>query len=241
MRVRVVLLRDDLDFSGNVFIAGFHGIGLTGFIAIKHLISELKAEKIGFIETLNLPPIVSTDDGDIVTPFELYKHSRYVFLLTQVLPHLKEQSRFSLKVADWVLANGFSEVILVGGLNKQFQRDEGDLYRFIMTTAFKNSRRNFDLPFLERGLYAYGLLALMLSRFEIRGFPALAVLPYADASRPDPLAAAKAIDFLNKLYELNVDVTKLVMDAQRIEREVKLLLKEWSEQVKGERKRLSYM
>lgn len=241
MSIRIVLLREDLDFTGNVFITGFHGIGLTGFIAIKHLILELKAEKIGFIETLNLPPIVSAGDSGVITPFELYRYSQYVFLLTQVLPSLKDQSKFSLKVADWVLSNGFSEAILIGGLNKQFQRDENDLYRFIMTSAFKNSHKNINLPMLERGLYAYGLLALMLSRFEIRGFPALAILPYADASRPDPLAAAKAIDFLNNLYKLNVDVTKLMMDAQRIEKEVQLLLKEWSEQIKSERKRLSYM
>lgn len=241
MRVRIVLLRSDLDFSGNVFITGFHGIGLTGFIAVKHLISQLKAERIGFIETLNLPPIVSASGNGIFTPFELYKYSRYVFLLTQVLPHVNEQSGFSLRLATWVVNNGFSEAILIGGLNKQFQRSENDFYRFMMTSSFKDRWRNLNLPILERGLYAYGLLALMLSRFEVRGFPALAILPYADASRPDPLAAAKAIDFLNNLYGLNVDVSKLIMDAQRIEREVQLLLKEWSEQVKSEHKRLSYM
>lgn len=241
MAARVILLREDIDFNGNVLITGFHGIGLTGFIAVKHLVLELGAERIGFIETSNLPPIVSASDHGLLTPFELYKHSRFVFLLTQALPDLEEQSRFSLKIANWVLNCGFMEAVLIGGLNKRFQRSENELYRFLMTSAFKDRHKNLQLPVLEHGLYAYGLLALMLSRFEIRGFPALAVLSYADASRPDPLAAAKAIEFINDLYGLNVDVSKLIMDAQRIEREVQLLLKEWSEQVKGDRKRLSYM
>lgn len=41
-----------------VLITGFHGIGLTGYIAVTHLINTFRAERIGYIETEFMPPLV---------------------------------------------------------------------------------------------------------------------------------------------------------------------------------------
>ncbi len=218
-----IVLKGSPDLRNCIFISGFHGVGLTGFIAVKHLVKCLNAERIGFIESRFLPPFISVGDSYIIaTPFELFKHDKYVFFITEFPPHDKEVYQLSQVIADWVVRSGFSQAILIGGLDKRFKCSDNVLCKFLVTSAFKRLVSK-ELPLLDKGLHAYGLLALLLARFEIRDFPAIAVLPYADASRPDPLAAANAINFLNSFLGLSIDVSELIRDAERIESEIKML------------------
>jgi predicted ATP-grasp superfamily ATP-dependent carboligase len=71
----------------------------------------------------------------------------------------------------------------------------------------------------------------MLTVFEANNFPAIAILPYAALTRPDPNAAAVAIDKICRVYGLNVDVSSLIKDASEIEAEL---------QERRERARTSY-
>ena len=240
MTIRIVLNKN-VSLDDCTFISGFHGIGLTGFIAVKHMVKQLNAKKIGFIETKLLPPFISMDGDEIVTPFEFFKYSNFVFLVVEAPPHTREQYLFSLALADWIVNNNFSKAILIGGLDKRFKRSEDVLYKFAMTRAFKRRFSSESLPPLDKGLHAFGLLALLLARLEIRDFPALAVLPYADASRPDPFAAAMAIKFVNKLCNLNVDVSKLIEEAEHIESEIQKLIQQWAERAKIDQKKTLYM
>jgi uncharacterized protein len=66
----------------------------------------------------------------------------------------------------------------------------------------------------------------MLSEFEMRNFPAMAVLPYASPNRADPRAAAIAIKKISKVYMLNVDTSELEKDAEEIENEVNKRVKQ---------------
>ncbi|MEM3061886.1 MAG: PAC2 family protein, partial [Candidatus Bathyarchaeia archaeon] len=78
----------------------------------------------------------------------------------------------------------------------------------------------FDSLTLEPGLFVYGPLAIMLSEFEMRNFPAIAILPYASSSRADPRAATTAIKRISKVYMLDLDTSELEKDAEEIEDEV---------------------
>jgi uncharacterized protein len=64
----------------------------------------------------------------------------------------------------------------------------------------------------------------MLANFQIRNFPAVAILPYAERGRPDPRAASIAIDVFNQLYDVKIDTEELMADAEAIEKEIKQLL-----------------
>ncbi len=237
-----IILQEEVDLSNCTFISGFHGIGLAGFIAVKHLIKKLKAKRIGFLESRLLPPFISIDvDNNIITPFEFFKYNNCIFFLTEFPPYEKEMYTLSKVLADWIVNNKFSKAILIGGLDKRFKHSEEISCKFIMTSAFKKA--GFiakELPILDSGLHAFGLLALLLARFEIRNFPALAILPYADASRPDPLAASVAIDFLNKFLGLNVDTSELIRDAERIEQEIKAI-QQLAKKLKAPHEKTLYM
>ena len=158
----------------------------------------------------------------MIAPLQLYGFNKFLFLVVEAIPPARDQYGLFRSIADWVVDHGLEEALLIGGLDQRFRRDDSKA-RCAATEAYIHKGR-LNLPFIERGLLITGPLALMLHRFEVRGFPALAILPYAVAERPDPLAAATSIDIVNKLYGLSVDYAELVKDAERIEREVKELL-----------------
>ncbi|MFX0088841.1 MAG: proteasome assembly chaperone family protein [Promethearchaeota archaeon] len=232
MGIRIVLRKKE-NLKNNAFITGFHGIGVTGYIVIRHIIEILKPEPIGYIETDALPAFVGMDEDRLSLPFELFKKDKMVFLLPRFQPYRLEQREFAQEVAKWVVASEFSESIMVGGLDNRFKHSDHEIYCALTKTAHP-IRDELDLPVLERGLYVTGLLALMLAYFDMDDFPALALLPYAERSRPDPRAAAIATKKINERYNLNIDTEQLISDATLIEQEIQEILRQQEERVKQE-------
>lgn len=223
MPVRLTVKKGN--FRNCTLITGFHGIGETGYIAVSYLVHALKSKRIGFIEVSRPPPFVTTCDYGIVTPFEIYRKNNIVLVKLEFSPHRSEESEFAKELARWVVKERFKDAILIGGLDESFKTGNGDM-RIVPTKAYLSKAKYFDSPTLEPGLFVYGPLAIMLSEFEIRNFPAMAILPYASSSRADPRAAAIAIKRISKVYMLNVDTSELEKDAEEIENEVEKRIKQ---------------
>jgi len=213
-------------------ITGFHGVGETGYIALSYLVHALKAERIGFVEVAYPPPFIAATDKGIATPFEVYRKGDMVLVKLEFSPHRSEEAEFAKALASWTVDQEFSDAILIGGLDSNFQDNKHQL-RVVPTHAYFREFKNFDAPTLEPELFVYGPLAVMLSEFEMRNFPALAVLPYASAMRPDPRAAAVAIKAICKTHRLKVDVTELEKDAKEIEVEIEKRMKQTRKSLQG--------
>src|SRR2546426_1833567 len=97
MPVRVLV--DQKGLKGSTLITGFHGVGLTGYLATSYLIHALKAVRIGFIEVENPPPWVGTADGGLVTPFEVYKKGKTILVKLEFSPHKSEEAEFAKVLA----------------------------------------------------------------------------------------------------------------------------------------------
>lgn len=230
----VVFHVKDKNLKGCSLITGFHGLGATGYIGVKHMVQLLKADRIGHVDTERLPPFVSIEEGRLVTPFEIFRHENYVFILTEVPPHPRDRHPFSRAVAEWAVKEQFAEAVLLGGLDNRLRKEGDASSKCAATTLFKPRLESLKVPLLEKGLYVVGPLATMLAYLEFNDFPAVALLPYADPSRPDPRAAAVAIGHLNELYKLNIDTSQLFKDAEKIETEVQDLLKRRQDRLKHE-------
>lgn len=228
-----VVVKKKLPDDG-IFVTGFRGIGIVGYITVKHIVSTLNPKLVGIIETDDLPPFVWMEGQRLITPYQLYAHGNLVLLVAEGLPPPRRQYVFLRQIADWVVENRFKEALLIGGLDSRLQRSPEDKVRVAPTSTYIKQRSSLKLPLLERGLMITGPVALMLSRFEIRDFPALALLPYASAAHPDPMAAATAIECLNEMYGLNLDFSELIKDAKKIEEQIREELKRRTERLRYE-------
>ena len=181
------------NFKDNTLITGFHGIGTTGFIAAKYITNELNATKIGTILSDFLPPFVTTKDGKLSLPFELFQEKENVILVPHFQPYRHEHKAFADNIVEWTINSKFQKTILIGGLDARLKKNENDKIRAVATTAYLEKFK-ISIPILEDGLFVTGPIAIILALYEVNDYPAIALLPYAESSRADPLAAATAIE-----------------------------------------------
>jgi uncharacterized protein len=201
-------------------IAGFHGIGATGYWTVKFLINELNASRTCFIDYDYAPAVASTVDGRLMTPYEVFTTKNLAFLKAEVSPLRDRENEFYRGLADWLMGSGVKEVALVGGLDESLRTDES-MYRVVMTSKFL---ANGGLPgetVLEEDRMIVGPVASLLSLFEMNDFPAFAVLAYSNTERVDPRASATAVDFLARRYEFTADTGPLIRGAEVIETELR--------------------
>ena len=219
-------------FRNCTLMTGFHGIGSTGYIAISYLVHSLQAKRIGFVDVGHPPPFISTSEDGLVTPFEVFRKGRLVFVKLEFAPHRTEEAEFAKVLASWTMSRKFKDAVLVGGLDSSLKSGKQDV-RIVPTGTYLSRRSGFKYPTLEPGLFVYGQLAVMLSEFEMHNFPAIAILPYASASAADPSAAAVAVKTICKTYGIKVDVTDLEDGAKDIEEEFEKRMKQTSKSLQS--------
>ncbi len=223
--IQIILQEPDVKMKGKILVTGFHSaLGETGYIVLRHLAGQEAARPIGCIMSPLVPPHVFIGGNRLLMPIEIYEYGdRFILLFARLQPHRAEWAPFTETVANWCVDMEFKEALLLGGLDMQFAEDDVR-YRSAFTSAYRETAQKFKLPVLEEGRGIYGPLALLLANFEIREFPAVAILPYAERGRPDPRAASVAINIFNELYDLDINTEELMADAEAIEQEIKQLL-----------------
>ena len=209
---------EDSIVGSDFFVTGFKGFGAVGYITTLHIVEKLGCRRSGFIVTKYMPEEATLDkNGSIVAAFTLYgcqaSDKKLLVLVNHDIPLPQERMRFANAVIEFLTHIGVKEAVLVGGFDSRFRRGEEEL-RWLHTSTYS---RKLDAPLMDQGLYVVGPLALLLVAAEARGYPAAAILPYAEAARPDPRAAAVAVRTIGSLYGVEVGVEDLLEEARKIE------------------------
>ena len=208
--------------DGTSLIAGFHGIGATGYWTVKFLVTELKAQRKCFIDYEHAPAVASQLEGRISTPYEVFVAGNLSLLKAEVSPVRERENEFYRQLADWIMSSGVKEVALVGGLDEALRNDD-NRYKVAMTSAFVSLGGLPSEPLFEEDRMIVGPVASLLNTFEMNSFPALAVLAYSNTERVDPRAAASAVEFLSKRYGFTANIAPLIKGAEVIEGELKMI------------------
>lgn len=213
---------EGVKLSSDVLVAGFHGIGATGYWTVKFLIQELKAKRSCFIDYEYAPAVASTVGGKISTPYEVYSARNMSLLKAEVSPVREKENEFFRALAGWIMNSGVREVALIGGLDESLRADDSR-YRVVMTSALLKNGGIPKEPVLEEERMIVGPVASLLNLFEIHEFPAFALLAYSNTERVDPRASASAVEFLSRRYRFEISTTPLIRGAEVIESETKVL------------------
>lgn len=221
MFVKFYLKRDASALKDKIFITGFQGIGFAGYIAVSHMVKQLKAEPIGYILSDMLPPLVSMEDDRLTLPYTFYLADDLLILVPEVVPEQRERGLLLRRISSWVKANGIREAVLFGGLMNEFKKSEDELARVAYTSRYEAKAKGDALPpVIEKGLLVVGPIATLMAFFEAYQLPAVSILSYVDPSRPDPMGAANAIKVFSKIYGKSISTEELEKDARKIEQEI---------------------
>ncbi len=202
--------------SGGVLVTGFRGFGAVGYIATTHLVEALGLKRLGYIVTRYMPEFVTRgSDGGIVAPFEIYGSvdKKLLVLVNHDVPLERERDAYAETIVLAAKRLGVARGVFIGGFDARFRRGE-ERFRWL---ASGGCRLSFEEPTMDKDLYVVGPLALLILYSEIHGFPAVTILPYTETARPDPAAAAVAVEVVASLVGVEVDVSSLMEMARKIE------------------------
>ena len=224
-----------VDLKSPLIFAGFVGAGLVGPIAVGHMIEKLGMKEIGYMRSKYLPPSTVFMKGRLRHPFRFYanKEGTVCAVICEITLRMEGVYTIVAAILDWAKEKGSNEIIILDGVasdehdQKAYCAAEEDLCRVM---ADKN------INVIPHG-FITGIPGGILNECLIREIQGVALLVKANKLLPDPEAAATLIEAVNKMYEMQIDVSDLKKEKERIGAE----LEELSQKYVQDRKQFSGM
>lgn len=221
-------LFEEVNLKGCTFIEGFPGAGLVGPMAISYIIDKLQMKYIGYLESDEFPPLVSVHKNEPMPPIRVYyaEKQRIVTIFAEFAITMDLVSKMSSSVYEFIKDNKIATVYSIGGIPA---RDDDKKPFFIASTdASSKNALNAGLKSVEEGV-ATGVGALLLVKAAMDGISDIDIMVPVQQNIIDPLYAETAVQSLNKLLNLNIDVSDLDKEAKMVEAKIKEIISKHKE------------
>jgi uncharacterized protein len=222
-----MIIEQEVSSKSPVILAGFPGIGLVGNIVATQIAAELKMTQIGTIESRLFPPITVLFDGLTHAPVRIYEdpQNNFIVVLSDILIHPMIAYDIGKAVIGWAQSLNAKLNIPIAGIATM--REERTVYA-AATGAEQLSLVKDKAETLVTGSIS-GIAGSIMNESHVNKLPALCLLGETQGPTPDPRAAARVIDVVSNVLNLNISTKKLVEEADQIETELHKL----AEQVQG--------
>ena len=218
---RVDIVTESIQAEKPIVIEAFPGIGLIGNIVGGHLVKELGLKYAGTALSRFFAPIATLANGIIQPPIKIHesKEAGIVLIYSDIPLNPLISYDFAKSIVDFSLNIDASEIVSVAGIltTSDEERVFGAATNEMMLNKVRDHAEIFNVGTIS------GLSGSVMVECFIRGFPALSLIGETHLPTPDPLAASKVIEVLNKVYDLGINVDPLLEEAARIESEMEHL------------------
>jgi len=202
--------------SISVVINGLPDVGLVGLLAASHIVATLKLEEIGSIESDMLPPMIVLHGGIPKAPIRIFGHDSIAVVLSETaIPGTLLRSLANCLV-EWAKKNEIQLMLSLGGMAVSNRQDiEAPRVYAALSEKSLEQRLNGAADILEEG-YIVGAYGLILRKCAQESVPAITLLTQSYYNYPDPEAAASALNAVNKILDLRIDVEELLKKGEEI-------------------------
>ncbi|MGZ7132159.1 MAG: proteasome assembly chaperone family protein [Halobacteriota archaeon] len=222
-----MIIEQEVSSKSPVILAGFPGIGLVGNIVATQIASELKMTQIGTIESRLFPPITVLFDGLTHAPVRIYEdpQNNFIVVLSDILIHPMIAYDIGKAVIGWARSLNAKLNIPIAGIATM--REERTVYAAATGTEQLSLVKDKTETLVTGSIS--GIAGSIMNESHINKLPALCLLGETQGPTPDPRAAARVIDVVSNVLNVNIGTQKLVEEADQIETELHKL----AEQVQG--------
>ncbi len=202
--------------EGAVIVNGLPDVGLVGLLAASHLISELKLKEVGAIESDLLPPMIVLHGGLPKAPIRMFANNSLVVIISETAIPMSLIRPLATGLVDWARSKKAKLMLSLGGMAVA-NRQDIDAPKVFAALSEKEleSRLRGAAQVLEEG-YIVGAYGLILQKCAEASVPAITLLTQSYYKYPDPVAAAASLSAVNKILDLNVDVSDLLKRGEEI-------------------------
>ncbi len=219
-----IKITQDKGFKGYTLIEAFPGIGLVGPMAGSYMVEKLSMEYVGYINSELFPPIASIHDSMPMRPARIYKSEKYKLLLMisefTIPPALVQQ--LAEEILSFAKKYSLQRIVSVGGMPSEKPTD--NIYVASSDADILKKAGKAGIESIRDGVVA-GVSAELLIKSQEYGIKSFDVMCEVDPRITDPKYAENAIEGLNKLLDMDIDLTELDKEAKAVEAKIRELLK----------------
>ncbi|MBA3045817.1 MAG: proteasome assembly chaperone family protein [Euryarchaeota archaeon] len=233
-----------MDIRGATVIDGFPSVGLVSSIVANYLINTLDLIQIGMMDSVYFPTVSLVRDGLPHNPVRIYAGEKVgsgpnsmdqiVVFISEFQPPPNLVKPIASAMIDWAQDQKCKMVISPEGLvidTETIDMDEEEKARLSVygvgsTDWMREELAKSGVEEFTEGVIT-GVAGVLLNEGKRRDFNVATVLAEAHPDFPDARAAAKVMEYIGKLLlHINLDVTPLYQEAERIESQLKSIHKQ---------------
>lgn len=219
---------EDINLQDATVIAGFPSIGLVSTIAANYLIDALNLKQIGCVNSSQFPALSVVHTGEPLSPVRIYAGNqgssrKIVVFVSEFKPKPNLINAISDGIMSWATEKKCKILISPEGMVVEGKNSEDetvvDAYAIGSTENARNILIKKDIVQFKNGIIA-GVSGVLLNRGKQANFDVISILAEAHPNYPDAKAAAAAINVIALIMGIEINVTPLYEESERIEKQL---------------------
>lgn len=219
---------EEMDLKGATVIAGFPSIGLVSTIAANYLIDALNLKQIGCIRSPQFPALSVVHTGEPLSPVRIYAgnqggNQKIVVFVSEFKPKPNLINAISDVIMAWATEKGCKLLISPEGMvvegKSAGEEEEVEAYAIGSTENARSILLSKNIPQFKNGIIA-GVSGVLLNSGKQADFDVISILAEAHPNYPDAKAAAAAINVMALIMGVEINVTPLYEESERIEKQL---------------------
>ena len=218
---------EEVDLKNATVIAGFPSIGLVSTIAANYLIDALNLTQIGCVTSSQFPALSVVHTGEPLSPVRIYSGAqgsgKIVVFVSEFKPKPNLINAISETIMAWANEKGCKllispEGMVVEGKSSEME-EQVEAYAIGSTENARKMLMEKKIAQFKNGIIA-GVSGVLLNIGKQSNFNVISILAEAHPNYPDAKAAAAAINVMALLMGVEINVTPLYEESERIEKQL---------------------
>ncbi|MEM4914658.1 MAG: PAC2 family protein [Thermosphaera sp.] len=198
----------------------FPDAGLVSSIACRHLVIEKKLSLVGEVDShVYLPPISVIHESSPISPVQMYmpEDRSFLLLLSEIPLQPASIHPFINSIHSYASDVGIEYMLAVTGLAvpNRLEIEKPQVFAVSSKNELYSLVKDTGVEELKEG-FVVGPYGVLLKEGRRRGIPTMVLMVESFLDIPDPEAAALGIDVLGKLIGIQVDIHRLLEEAELI-------------------------
>jgi len=219
---------EEFDLKDATVIAGFPSIGLVSTIAANYLIDALGLKQIGCLKSPHFPALSVVHTGEPLSPVRIYAGTqingdKIAVFVSEFKPKPNLINSIANVIMEWVTRKQCKLLLSPEGMvveGKSADEEENvEAYAIGSTERARQLLMSKDIPQFKNGIIA-GVSGVLLNFGKQNNFDVISILSEAHPNYPDARAAAAAINVMATIMGVEINVTPLYEESERIEKQL---------------------
>ncbi|KSW12394.1 hypothetical protein CF15_06600 [Pyrodictium occultum] len=209
-------------------VLGLPDTGLVGVISSSHLVETLQMREVAGIDILSMmPPVAVISNGAVRPPIRIYARDNLLVVTAETPVPPPAIYPLSRLLIDYAMKSGVDYVMSIVGIASpnRINMDKPGVYWIASSEKAQKLVDGLDIRNFSNG-YLVGPYALILKQAIRRRVANLVLLADAYVEFPDPEAAAEVLKVISRIVNIEIDVKKLLEQAEMIRLRLRGLMKQ---------------